>query len=78
MLPCLGTHNSRNYNNVNTQNNIHTSNNGVYKGQKKERPFYTHCNFHGHAVDRCYKIHGYSHSYKVRNRDNMSYTTTML
>ena len=27
--------------------------------QKKDKPFCTHCNFQGHAVDRCYKLHGY-------------------
>ena len=34
--------------------------------QKKERPFCTHCNFHGHTIERCYKIHGYPPGYKPR------------
>ncbi|GFZ09708.1 hypothetical protein Acr_21g0003070 [Actinidia rufa] len=28
---------------------------GAYKGQNKERPFCTHCNFHGHTIEKCYK-----------------------
>ena len=34
--------------------------------QKKERPFCTHCNFHGHTIEKCYKIHGYPPGYKPR------------
>ena len=24
-----------------------------YKEHKKDRPFCTHCNFHGHPIDKC-------------------------
>ena len=41
---------------------------GNYRGQKKERPFCTHCNFHGHTIDRCYKLHGYPPGYKTKPR----------
>ena len=57
------TDNSRNYNPSNSS--AHSNN---YKGQKKDIPFYTHCNFHGHIVDKCYKLHGYPPSYKPNVR----------
>lgn len=41
---------------------------GNNKNQKKERPFCTHCNFHGHTPDRCYKLHGYPPGYKQKQR----------
>lgn len=34
----------------------------------RERPFCTHCNKHGHTVDKCYKLHGYPPGYNVKNR----------
>ena len=34
--------------------------------QKKERSFYTHCNFPGHTIEKCYKIHGYPPRYKAK------------
>ncbi|XP_024017565.1 uncharacterized protein LOC112090456 isoform X2 [Morus notabilis] len=39
---------------------------GNNRGQRKERPFCTHCNFHGHTIEKCYKIHGYPPGYKPR------------
>ena len=36
------------------------------RGQKKERPLYTHCNFHGHTIEKCYKLHGYPLGYKPK------------
>ncbi|RVW99848.1 Retrovirus-related Pol polyprotein from transposon RE1 [Vitis vinifera] len=47
---------------------------GGYKGQKKDRPFCTHCNFHCHTIDKCYKIHGYSPGYKPKLRNNYTYS----
>ncbi|KAL6342654.1 hypothetical protein AAG906_013060 [Vitis piasezkii] len=47
---------------------------GGYKGQKKDRPFCTHCNFHCHTIDKCYKIHGYSPGYKPKPRNNYTYS----
>ena len=41
---------------------------GVSKGQKKERPYCTYCNIHGHNVDKCYKIHGYPPGYNIRQK----------
>ena len=36
------------------------------KNQKKDRPFCTHCNYHGHTIDKCYKIHGYPPGFRQR------------
>ena len=30
-----------------------------YQSNRWGRPFCTHCNMHGHTIERCYKIHGY-------------------
>lgn len=38
--------------------------------RKKERSFCAHCNFHGHSIDKCYKIYGYPQGYKPRQRDS--------
>ena len=37
-----------------------------YKGQKRERPFCTHCHLLGHTFDRCYKLYGYPPGYHPR------------
>ncbi|KAL5548252.1 hypothetical protein UlMin_003483 [Ulmus minor] len=47
---------------------------GVSKGYRKERPFCTHCNFHGHTIEKCYKIHGYPPSFKPKQRDTPPYS----
>ncbi|KAA8536893.1 hypothetical protein F0562_029371 [Nyssa sinensis] len=54
--------------------NSNPRNSGTYKGQKKERPFCTHCQYHGHTVEKCYKIHGYPPGFQPRQRDNHSYS----
>ncbi|KAK0585573.1 hypothetical protein LWI29_030700 [Acer saccharum] len=41
-----------------------------YKGQKKDRPYCTHCKIHGHTIDRCFKIHGYPPGYKPKSHEN--------
>ncbi|XP_024029706.1 uncharacterized protein LOC112094030 [Morus notabilis] len=38
------------------------------KNQRKDRPFCTHCNYHGHTIDKCYKIHGYPPGFRQRQR----------
>ena len=38
-----------------------------YKGQKKDCPYCTHCQYHAHTVDKCYKLHGYPSGFKQRN-----------
>ena len=38
------------------------------KNQRKDRPFCTHCNFHGHTIEKCYKLHGYPPGYKPKQR----------
>ncbi|KAL5779742.1 hypothetical protein ACOSQ2_010479 [Xanthoceras sorbifolium] len=58
------------YNNSNTTGQNSSSNSGNYKGQKKDRPYCTHCKFLGHTIDRCYKLHGYPPGYKLKSRDN--------
>ena len=45
-----------------------------YKRQKKDRPFCTHCSFHGLTIDKCYKIHGYPPGYKRRQKNNSTYS----
>ncbi|KAL5538181.1 hypothetical protein UlMin_044629 [Ulmus minor] len=60
-----------------------------YRSQKKERPFCTHCQYHGHTIEKCYKLHGYPPGFQPRQRDthpnsqsamhhssNTSYSTT--
>ena len=42
-------------------------NNG--RGQRKERPFCTHCNYLGHTIDKCYKLHGYPPSFRQKPRN---------
>ncbi|KAL5565662.1 hypothetical protein UlMin_028826 [Ulmus minor] len=44
-------------------------NSGNYRGQKKERPFCTHCQYHGHTIEKCYKLHGYPPGFQPRQRD---------
>ena len=35
---------------------------------KKERPFCTHCQYHGHTIEKCYKIHGYPPGFRQRQK----------
>ena len=44
---------------------VASSNYNAYKG-KKEKPMCTHCGFFGHTVDKCYKIHGYTPGFKLK------------
>lgn len=39
-------------------------------GNKKERPFCTHCNMLGHTLDKCYKLHGNPLGYKPKGKSN--------
>ena len=41
---------------------------GENRFQKKDKPFCTHCNFQGHTVDQCYKLHGYPPGYKQKQK----------
>ena len=34
------------------------------------RPFCTYCNFPGHVVERCYKLHGYPPGYRQKSKPN--------
>lgn len=44
--------------------------------RKNERPFCTHCKYHGHSVDKCHKVHGYPLGYKPRSKGiSQGYTT---
>ena len=38
------------------------------RNSKKDRPFCTHCNYHGHTIEKCYKLHGYPPSYKPKSK----------
>ena len=46
------------------KNNLDAYNSGNYRGQKKDRMFCTHCNYLGHTIEKCYKLHGYPPGYK--------------
>ncbi|CAA3023560.1 Hypothetical predicted protein [Olea europaea subsp. europaea] len=54
-----GTQNSGSYNDGIRVNN-----------KKKERAYCTHCKYHGHSIDKCYKIHGFPPGFKSKRRDN--------
>ncbi|KAK0581180.1 hypothetical protein LWI29_011056 [Acer saccharum] len=54
-------------------NNAGQNSSDGYKGQKKDRPFCTHCKIHGHTIDRCFKIHGYPPGYKSKSRENSNF-----
>ncbi|KAL5566971.1 hypothetical protein UlMin_030135 [Ulmus minor] len=54
--------------------NSRSHNYGVSKGYRKERPFCTHYNFHGHTIEKCYKIHGYPPGFKPKQRDTPPYS----
>ena len=41
----------------------------VYKGQKKERPFCTHFQYHDHTVEKYYKLHRYPPSFKRQKKN---------
>ena len=41
---------------------------GYNRNLRKDKPFCTHCNFSGHTIDRCYKLHGYPPGYKPKSR----------
>jgi len=43
---------------------------------KKEMPVCTHCGFHGHTIDKCYKLHGYPPGFKSKQR-NPSHTNSV-
>ena len=52
----------------NAKNNSKIHQSRGNKGQEKERYFCTHCNFHGHTIEKCYKLHGYSPGYKQKQK----------
>ncbi|KAL5552462.1 hypothetical protein UlMin_039863 [Ulmus minor] len=58
--------------------NSGSHNSGVSKRYRKERPFCTHCNFHGHTIEKCYKIHGYPPGFKPKQRDNPPYSNSHI
>ena len=55
----------------NEQNNRPYNSN---RGPKKEnnRPFCTHCNYHGYTIEKCYKIHGYPPSFRQKSKSSYS------
>jgi len=42
---------------------------GHNKSQKNKRSICTHCGYHGHTIEKCYKLHGYPPSYKMKQRN---------
>lgn len=45
-------------------------NSSVNRFNKRDGPFCTNCNIHGHTIAKCYKIHGYPSGYKSKQRNN--------
>uniref|UniRef100_A0A803QQK6 Uncharacterized protein n=1 Tax=Cannabis sativa TaxID=3483 RepID=A0A803QQK6_CANSA len=45
--------------------------------QKRNMPFYTHCNVLGHTFEKCYKIHGYPPGYN-KNYKGKEVTTNQI
>lgn len=41
-----------------------------YKAPKKDRPLCTHCNLHGHIVDKCF--YGYPPGYRSKERNHIA------
>ncbi|XP_073127499.1 uncharacterized protein [Henckelia pumila] len=48
---------------------------GKFKARRKERPYCTHCDVHGHTLETCYQIHGYPPGYKHKPRPRMESNT---
>lgn len=42
------------------------------KYQRKERPICTYCGYICHAIDKCYKLHGYPPGYKAKQKSGSS------
>ena len=40
----------------------------ITKNQRKDRPLCAHCKIPGHTIDKCYKLHGYPHGFKPRQK----------
>ena len=49
-------------------------NNGI-KG--KEKLVCTHCGKSGHTIDKCYKLHGFPPSYKIKGKTAMAHQVTL-
>lgn len=49
-----------------------SSNLNVFRNQRKDCLYCTHCKLTGHVVDRCYKLHGYPPSYKSRDNHTLA------
>ena len=47
------------------------------RGQSKGRPFCTHCNYHGHTIETCYKIHRYPPGFKQKQKAPTSHQNAM-
>ncbi|KAL5563154.1 hypothetical protein UlMin_032901 [Ulmus minor] len=60
--------------NYNSHSRNYSYNSGTYKGQKRDIPFCTHCQYHGHTIEKCYKIHGYPPGFQSRQRNNHSFS----
>lgn len=37
--------------------------------RKKDRLICTHYGYHGHTIDKCYKLHGYLQGYKMKQKN---------
>ncbi|PON65679.1 hypothetical protein PanWU01x14_114220 [Parasponia andersonii] len=66
------------YGTINNGGNRGNSNSGGYCEQTKEKPFCTHCQFHGHNIDHYYKLHGYPPGYQPRQQMPLFLRTIQL
>ena len=49
-----------------------------YNSKGKERPLCTNCGKLGHAMDKCYKLHGFPPGYKFKNKTTMAHQVTSV
>ena len=50
----------------NVKHDMHKSSQNRFQ---KSKPICTHCGFHGHTIEKCYKLHDYPPGYKVKQRN---------
>ena len=53
-------------------------NNKAFVKSKNGRPQCTHCGAMGHVVDKCYKLHGYPHGYKFKNKGGQPFANNVV
>ena len=57
----------------NTSNDNSANSRGPNDRGSNNRPFSTHCNYHRHIVEKCYKIHGYPPRFRQRQKNQSNF-----